>query len=127
MKTDENSVKSKNLISKEDFSLILTAKAINKLKEIMKEEKKQDNYLRANVLAGGCSGYTYDLELVDKKNVTESDIKLEQQGIKVLVDNESAEFLNGISIDFIDTLNESGFKFNNPNATKSCGCGKSFS
>lgn len=108
-----------------DFSIKLTDKASKKLKEIMKEEKKQNSYLRASVFAGGCSGYTYDLELVEKSS--KGDIKIVQKGINILVDQESAEFLNGISIDFVDTLKESGFKFNNPNATKECGCGKSFS
>ena len=123
--TKTKSKKQKNNLS--EFSLTLTPKAISKLKQIMADEKKHDGYLRATVLAGGCSGYTYDLELVDKDNIRKSDIKIDQDGIKVIVDQESTEFLNGISIDFIDSLKESGFKFNNPNATQSCGCGKSFS
>ncbi|MEK6890645.1 MAG: iron-sulfur cluster assembly accessory protein [Nanoarchaeota archaeon] len=109
----------------EDFSLTLTDKAVKKLREIMKEENKENSYLRANVLAGGCSGYSYDLELSEEK--TKEDIELEQNGVKILVSQESAEYLNGTKIDFIDSLNESGFKFSNPNATKECGCGKSFS
>ncbi len=117
----------KNNIDINNFSLIITSKAIKKLKQVMSEENKQGNYLRATVLAGGCSGHTYDLEIVNKENITKRDIKLEQDGINIVVDQESAEFLDGTSIDFIDTLNESGFKFSNPNATKSCGCGKSFS
>ncbi|MBS3092624.1 iron-sulfur cluster assembly accessory protein [Candidatus Pacearchaeota archaeon] len=115
----------KNTINSSNFSLILTSKAIKKLNQIISDKNKQGSYLRATVLAGGCSGYTYDLEIVEKK--ANGDIEFDQGGIKVLVDTESAEFLNGTSIDFIDTLNESGFKFQNPNATKSCGCGKSFS
>ena len=122
-KSDKNKLK----LNENNFSLTLTSKAIKKLTQIMKEENKQGGYLRATVLAGGCSGYTYDLELVDKDSVRKSDIKIDQENIKILVDGESAEFLDGITIDFIDTLKESGFKFNNPNATKSCGCGKSFS
>lgn len=107
------------------FSLKLSDKAIKKLKAIMKDEKKQNRYLRAAVLTGGCSGYSYDLEIVDKK--AEGDILINKSGLKILVNNESAELLNGTIIDFVDTLNESGFKFDNPNATKECGCGKSFS
>ena len=109
----------------ENFSLSLTEKAAKKLKEIMKQENKLNSYLRATVLAGGCSGYSYDLELVDNKS--NEDIELLNNKIKIIVNNESAELLNGTTIDFVDTLKESGFKFINPNATKECGCGKSFS
>ncbi|MBI2629078.1 iron-sulfur cluster assembly accessory protein [Candidatus Pacearchaeota archaeon] len=121
-KTKSKKSNNKNI---SEFSLTLTPKAIGKLKQIMKDEKKENGYLRASVLAGGCSGYTYDLEIVEKK--ANGDIEFDQGGIKILIDQESAEFVNGTSIDFIDTLKESGFKFNNPNATRECGCGKSFS
>lgn len=121
-KTKSKKSNNKNI---SEFSLTLTPKAIGKLKQIMKDEKKENGYLRASVLAGGCSGYTYDLEIVEKK--ANGDIEFDQGGIKILIDQESAEFVNGTNIDFIDTLKESGFKFNNPNATRECGCGKSFS
>jgi len=117
--------KETKVIEIKDFSLTLTQNAIKKLKEIMKSEGKESSYLRASVLSGGCSGYTYDLELVDNK--AKGDIQIDQDGVSILVSNESAEYLSGTKIDFIDTLNESGFKFLNPNATKECGCGKSFS
>lgn len=109
----------------ENFTITLTEKAAQKLKQIMSEEKKENSFLRATVLAGGCSGYSYDLELTDEKYPT--DFIIEQNKVIVLVDQNSAEYLNGTKIDFVDTLNESGFKFHNPNATKECGCGKSFS
>jgi iron-sulfur cluster assembly accessory protein len=110
-----------------NFSIELTEKALTKIKYIIKEEGKDGNCLRASVLSGGCSGYTYDLELVDNDSKSEGDIEINQDGLKILVNNESAEYLNGTKIDFVDSLKESGFKFNNPNATKECGCGKSFS
>lgn len=124
-KNTNNPNEKKQLISVNDFSLKLTEKAVKKLKEIMKEENKADSYLRAAVLAGGCSGFTYDLELSEEKY--SGDFEIEQDGIKILVSQESAEYLNNTKIDFLSTLKESGFKFNNPNATKSCDCGKSFS
>jgi len=111
--------------STENVNISLTKSAVKKLKEIMKNEKKENNMLRVSVLMGGCSGYTYDLEIVPY--APKSDIKKEQDGIKISINSESAEFLDNAEIDFVDTLNESGFKFHNPNATKSCGCGKSFS
>ncbi|MEM3113035.1 MAG: iron-sulfur cluster assembly accessory protein [Candidatus Pacearchaeota archaeon] len=121
-------VKSENKMAKmntENFSLKITDKAINKVKEIMKQEGKENDILRVSVLAGGCSGYTYDLELTEKP--VKSDLNFKKSGLNIAVDKNSLEFLNGAEIDFVDTLKESGFKFNNPNSTKECGCGKSFS
>ena len=92
---------------------------------IIKSEGKEKNTLRISVLAGGCSGYTYDLELIE--NAPKEDLKFKQNNLEISVDRESMEYLSGTTIDFIDSLKESGFKFLNPNATKECGCGKSFS
>ena len=110
-----------------NFSLKLTKNAVKKVKEIVSKEGKGKNTLRVSVLAGGCSGYTYDLELVEQKNAPKSDLKFKEEGLEISIERDSLEHLNGIKIDFIDTLKESGFKFINPNATKECGCGKSFS
>ena len=107
------------------FSIEITPKAISKVKEIMKQEGKENNTLRVSVLAGGCSGYTYDLEIVDKSS--SADLSFKEDGLMISIDKESLEYLNEAKIDFVETLKESGFKFNNPNATKECGCGKSFS
>ena len=109
----------------ENFTIKLSDIAIKKVKDIMKAENKEGEILRVSVLAGGCSGYTYDLEVIPQAQ--KSDIIMRQDNVQIAVDKESTEFLNNTIIDFIDTLNESGFKFNNPNATKECGCGKSFS
>lgn len=122
--TDKKIKIKKNNVPK-NFTIKLTNKALIKLKEMMKKENKKNEVLRVSVLAGGCSGYTYDLEIIPKS--LENDLVMKQSGIQISIDNESTEFLNNVVIDFIDTLNESGFKFNNPNATKECGCGKSFS
>ena len=115
----------KESVVPENFTIKLSGIAIKKVKEIMKAESKENELLRISVLAGGCSGYTYDLEVIPKAQDT--DILMKQEGLEIAIDRESTEFINGIEIDFIDTLKESGFKFNNPNATKECGCGKSFS
>ncbi len=110
-----------------NFSLNVTKKAVEKVKQIIGSEGKGKDVLRVSVLAGGCSGYTYDLELVEQKNAPKSDLKFKEEGLEISIERDSLEYLNGIKIDFIDTLKESGFKFINPNATKECGCGKSFS
>ena len=111
----------------ENFKINLTPEAVEKIKEIMTKEGKENELLRVSVLAGGCSGYSYDLEIIPKENSQKSDIKFKQDGLEIAVDRDSTEFLNGAEIDFIDTLKESGFKFHNPNSSKECGCGKSFS
>lgn len=116
-----------NIVTKvpENFTIKLSDKALEKVKNLMQAENKNDEILRVSVLAGGCSGYTYDLEIIPQAQ--KSDIIMRQSNVQIAVDKESTEFLNNTVIDFIDTLNESGFKFNNPNATKECDCGKSFS
>ena len=121
-----NSKQEKKAIKEiKNFSLKLSDKAIKKINEIIKSEGKEKNTLRISVLAGGCSGYTYDLELIE--NAPKEDLKFKQNNLEISVDRESMEYLSGTTIDFIDSLKESGFKFLNPNATKECGCGKSFS
>ena len=81
--------------------------------------------LRVAVKGGGCSGMTYDLDITDQE--LDSDKVVEQYGVKVMVDKKSYIYLVGTELDFSDGLNGKGFVFSNPNATKSCGCGTSFS
>lgn len=106
------------------FSLKLTPTAIKKVKEIIKQEKNKNAILRISILPGGCSGHVYNLEIINKP--IKSDLNFKQADLNISVDKNGLEFLNGTEIDFVDTLKESGFKFNNPNANKECGCGKSF-
>lgn len=120
---EENS-KSEKFENIKDFSLKLTTPAITKVKQIIKQEKKKNAILRVSILPGGCSGHVYNLEIIN--NLIKTDLNFKQEGLNISVDKNSLEFLNGIEIDFADTLKESGFKFNNPNAHKECGCGKSF-
>ena len=80
--------------------------------------------MRAGVRGGGCSGFTYILEFDDQK---ENDRVIESFGVKVYIDPKSFLYLMGTEIDFIDNLNQSGFKFVNPTTKRTCGCGESFS
>jgi iron-sulfur cluster assembly protein len=81
--------------------------------------------LRMKVIGGGCSGLRYELVFDDQQD--ETDCVIETHGVKIVVDEKSALYLMGTTLDFVDTLNESGFKMSNPNASTTCGCGESFS
>ncbi len=104
----------------------ITEKAAKEISRIKSENNIPDAYgLRVGVKGGGCSGLTYTLGFdTDPK---EGDSVIEQNGIKLFVDGKSLFYLSGTELDFTDGLNGRGFVFNNPNATKTCGCGESFS
>ncbi len=102
----------------------VTAGAANKVKVLLAKDKLDGYGLRVAVQPGGCSGFVYQMNF--EKTPEKTDIVLEEQGIRLFVDADSLEMLRGAEIDFVDELNESGFKINNPNAKQSCGCGKSF-
>ena len=103
----------------------ITEKAVNEIKKIMDENKIPPEFgLRIGVKGGGCSGFTYTLGF-DPLN-READTIIEQEGIKLFVDGKSLFYLSGTELDFSSGLNGKGFIFNNPNATKTCGCGESF-
>jgi len=103
----------------------LTDAAAAKVKAMMAKEGKEGYALRFGVTTGGCAGLSYELKF--QKNPYDNDIVFDQKGLKVIVNQESVEFIKGIEIDYVDTLRESGFKYHNPNAKSSCGCGTSFS
>lgn len=103
----------------------LTAKAIAMVKQEMDKANLQGYALRVGVTGGGCSGYQYDLDFSNE--VRAGDLLLEQDGLKIVVDERSAHYLRGTTIDYVEQLGVSGFKFMNPNAQKTCGCGSSFS
>ncbi len=105
--------------------LTITEKAVNKIKELLAKENKQGHGLRIQLIPGGCSGFKY--EFAFDNETTEEDAIIEEQGIKVYIDKESMSFLKGSLIDYIDSLQGSGFKVSNPNAKSTCGCGSSFS
>lgn len=80
--------------------------------------------LRVSVLPGGCSGFKYSLNIEER--AVEDDMTLDLNGVRVFVDGFSAQYLNGVTIDYVSSMQGSGFTFSNPNATGGCGCGSSF-
>lgn len=103
----------------------VTPKAAEKIKEFMAQEENKPEYLRVYVQGGGCSGLSYGMGF--EKAPEEDDKVIEESGVKILVDSYSVDHLNGANVDYIESLMGSGFKINNPNVTKSCSCGNSFS
>lgn len=103
----------------------LTDKAIAKVKEIREAEGLGEQGLRVRVIGGGCSGFSYDLFFEDE--VSDVDQTFESGGIKLYVDMMSFQYLEGVEIDYVEGLHGAGFKFLNPNAKSTCGCGSSFS
>lgn len=102
-----------------------TEKAVEQIKKLRKESKVSDEYgLRIGVKGGGCSGFTYSLGFDNVKR--EDDTIVEVSELKLFIDAKSLFYLTGTELDFQDGLNGKGFIFNNPNATKTCGCGDSF-
>jgi len=104
----------------------VSEKAKAKILEIKKtESRSEDFHVRVGVKGGGCSGLMYDLSFDDL--LRPEDKVLEDQGIKLVVDKKSVLYLAGTMLDFSDGLNGKGFQFINPNASRTCGCGESFS
>ena len=103
----------------------LTERAAEKIRELQADEPEGDaSVLRVAVQGGGCSGFEYALGF--DRGAQEGDHELELHGVRVVVDPYSAPYLQGASIDFLDGLQESGFKIENPNVSSACGCGHSF-
>lgn len=94
------------------------------VQELLKRENRASGFLRVQVRQGGCSGLSYKMEFQDEKK--EGDHVFEDKGVKILVDGKSYMFIAGLTLDFSGGLNGTGFSFQNPNATKTCGCGSSF-
>jgi iron-sulfur cluster assembly accessory protein len=109
----------------ENELITISSKAAEKVTEFMKQENKDNLYLRVYVSGGGCSGLSYGMGFEEK--VDEDDAVINKNGVQVIVDNYSQKYLKGANIDYIESLIGSGFKINNPNVTKSCSCGHSFS
>ena len=106
--------------------VILSETAAREVKTIVQQQELDADKvrLRVGVKGGGCSGFSYILDLTETQKDT--DELFEQHGVKIIVDPKSLLYLNGVTIDFRDELMGRGFVFNNPNATSSCGCGSSF-
>ena len=102
----------------------ITDKAAEKARALLKDRGVEDASLRVFVVGGGCSGYQYGMAIAQGRE--EDDVVIEQSGVTVLVDPESAPLMQGAEIDYVDDLMKSGFTIFNPNAVKSCACGSSF-
>lgn len=103
--------------------ITMTDKAAEKVREIAEAEALHGQGLRLRVVGGGCAGFTYDLYFEDQ--ITDMDEHFESKGVKLYVDPLSFQYLENTEIDYVEGTHGSGFKFNNPNTTGSCGCGSS--
>jgi iron-sulfur cluster insertion protein len=103
----------------------LTDKAAQKVQTLQQQEGKVGYALRLRVVGGGCSGYSYQMDLEEKP--VDGDLVFEDQGVKILVDPKSLQMVDNCQVDWVDALTGAGFTIQNPNAKGSCGCGHSFS
>lgn len=109
------------------MSVVLTEVAELRLRAFLQSSSKSDNPaqgIRISLKDGGCSGYQYALDLIH--DLKPEDLLVQQGRVKVYVDAQSAPLLDGVVVDYVEGLTQSGFKFSNPNATETCGCGQSF-
>jgi iron-sulfur cluster insertion protein len=102
----------------------MTQNAVQRLERLISEKKKTNLMLRVYVLGGGCSGFQYGFQFEEQR--AEDDLEFERDGVKILVDSMSFQYLAGSEIDFIDDLMGTRFVVSNPNAATTCGCGSSF-
>jgi len=104
----------------------LTPKAVEMIKQNRANEGLSEGHvLRVAVVGGGCSGFSYQLTFDERAR--DEDVSIEYDGVRVVIDPTSAPYLAGTEIDFVSSLHGGGFKFSNPKATHTCGCGSSFS
>ena len=104
--------------------ITLTTKAIGKVKEIMGQQTPVPAGLRVGVVGGGCSGFSYSMSFENNSGLM--DKVFDMDGLKVFVDATSLTYLNGCTVDYLETLEGAGFKFDNPQVKSTCGCGSSF-
>jgi len=121
----ESNVTPESFIPSEEAPIFVTASAVTAIKNAIKEEGQEGDSLRVSVVGGGCSGYQYNLDFDKEERM--GDLSLNFGGVNILIDPVSAGYLNGTVIDYVTGLQGQGFKFNNPNAKRTCGCGSSFS
>jgi iron-sulfur cluster assembly accessory protein len=103
----------------------LTPKALEMIKDAMQREGLGDHGIRVGVMGGGCAGFQYAMDF--EKDPKDGDLTIEQGGVRLFIDPMSTMYLQGVTIDYVQGLQGAGFKFNNPNARTTCGCGSSFS
>jgi iron-sulfur cluster assembly accessory protein len=121
----EASAVNATLCESETFPLDVTEKAVSMVQAALKETGGEEGeVLRVGVKGGGCSGLSYSLNFVDE--ISADDYLVRFEDVKVIVDGFSATFLDGTTLDYVETLQGAGFKFENPQAKRTCGCGSSF-
>ena len=109
-----------------DFPLTFTAKSLEMIRSALAETQGEDGeFLRVGVKGGGCSGFQYSLNFTSE--VDDEDVLVLVDGLKLVTDAFSASYLKGTELDYVESLQGAGFKFINPNAKRTCGCGSSFS
>ena len=108
------------------FTLVLSDTAAGEVRKFITAEQvpAETAGLRVSVLPGGCSGFKYSLNIEEQP--LDDDMVMDVSGVRVFVDGFSAQYLNGVSIDYVSSMQGSGFTFHNPNSTGGCGCGSSF-
>jgi iron-sulfur cluster assembly protein len=108
------------------FTLVISDRAAEEVKKFIASEQVPADTagLRVSVLPGGCSGFKYSLNIEER--AVEDDMTADINGIRVFVDGFSAQYLSGVTIDYVSSMQGSGFTFSNPNASGGCGCGSSF-
>ena len=111
--------------AKKTAPISLTPNAIAKVKQIMAQQNPAPAGLRVGVVGGGCSGFSYSMQFENASGLM--DKVFDMDGLKVYVDATSVMYLNGCVVDYVETLEGAGFKFENPNVKSTCGCGSSFS
>jgi len=104
--------------------ITLTPNAVAKVKEIMAQQNPVPTGLRVGVVGGGCSGFSYSMQFENSAGMMDKTFDFD--GLKVYVDATSVMYLNGCIVDYVETLEGAGFKFENPNVKSTCGCGSSF-
>ena len=115
------------VVALDAFPLTFTARALEMIKSALDETNGEDgDYLRVGVKGGGCSGFQYSLNFTDEVD-DEDQLVVVGAGVKIITDAFSASYLKGTELDYVESLQGAGFKFSNPNAKRTCGCGSSFS
>src|SRR5579871_5587767 len=112
-------------VTKKVAPITLTANAVNKVKEIMAQQNPVPAGLRVGVVGGGCSGFSYSMAFENGAGMMDKVFDIE--GLKVYVDATSMMYLQGCLVDYVESMEGAGFKFENPNVKSTCGCGSSFS
>ena len=104
--------------------MVFTPAAVRKIQEMAARENLDGHGVRVMVVGGGCSGFTYDMDFENEQR--EGDQVFEFDGLKIYVDPMSFQYLDGTTVDYVESFSFSGFTFDNPNARRTCGCGSSF-